>query len=480
MLQPTVAIIGAGFSGAILSLRLRPVVPPDTRILLIERSGQFGPGLAYGAAGPDHLLNVPAGRMSPFPAAPDHFLQWARRRRPHKAIAGADFLPRRLYGEYLQQLLDAAADAPCPRRLADEVVAIDAGQDGVVLRLASGGVVAASVAVLATGNARPLPPHPALASLRAGGLWMDDPWAPDALSGIAPAAPVLLIGTGLTMVDVVTTLLGAGHAGPIHALSRRGLLPRPHAAAHAPFVPNCPPPGNLPGLFHWLRREADRAAEGGGGWQGVMDALRPTIQDLWRGFSDAERRCFLRHARPYWDVHRHRLPRRVAERIAAAQDSGQLRIMAGRVVDVAEAEGSAVVTWRPRRQDAAKTLRVARVVNCTGAATDITRGDDLLMRGLLAKGTIRPDPCRQGVDVALNGAVRNRFGIASPHVYAIGPLTKGAWWEVTSVPDIRQQCETLAKTIGERLSAAAATGGGVPLRGNLRSEAIDRAGPAIS
>ena len=464
MHQPAIAIIGAGFSGSILSLRLRSAAPAGTRILLIERSSRLGPGLAYGAAGPTHLLNVPAGRLSPFADQPKDFVHWLQRqpasRVPGLLAAEENFVPRRLYGDYLVELLELSRHEACRTRLEllhEEVVGLDHGARDVTLRFASGGVRTVSVAVLATGHAPPLPPHPTAQALAAAGLWQGDPWQPGALADLDPAAPVLLVGTGLTMVDTALSLLDAGHTGPIHALSRHGLLPCRHLEQATPIAAL---PGALPddlsGLLRALRQEIDQALTLGEPWQPVIDALRPFTQELWRTLGAADRRRFLRHLCTYWDVHRHRMPPQVAACIAAAQESGQLRIDAGRIVALDVRGGQAAVSWRRRGADAVDTLRAARVVNCCGPAADLTRSGDKLIRSLLWAGVARPDPLGLGLDVTLEGAVRDQSGAASRRLYAIGPLTRGTWWEITAVPDIRLQCETMARALGSRLASLGA------------------------
>lgn len=460
MHQPTVAIIGAGFSGSLLALKLLSATPAGTRILLIERSGRFGPGLAYGTAGPDHLLNVPAGRMSPFAECPLHFVDWLQRRAEDASEVlptATSFVPRRQYGAYLRHLLDRGcreAGATSLELLQAEVVTLAAKPHGVTLRLASGETVSITAAVLATGNAPPLPPHPTASSLATNGGWQCDPWLPAAFADLDPDAAVLLVGTGLTMADALVTLLDAAHKGPIHALSRHGLLPREHSRQPSVGAALTEPlPTGLLSLLRYVRREIAALPDMELGWRPVIDGLRPHSHALWRGMSEADRQRFLRHLCTYWDVHRHRLPPQVAERIKAAQASGQLRIHAGHITKFAPAGSGAAITWRRRGTDMREVLEVERVINCSGPPADITRSTNLLLRALLLDGTVRRDPLGLGLDVTTEGVIRDHNGGASSRLYAVGPLTKGAWWEMTAVPDIRQQCLMMAKTLASRLAA---------------------------
>lgn len=453
MTNHSIAIIGAGFSGTLLSLSLQASAPPDTRIHLIESTGRFGPGLAYSTANRNHLLNVPAGRMSAFPGEPLDFLHWLQAR-ASSGVNEAGFTSRATYGAYLSDRLarglrDRSSATIEPRH--DTVVALASHGRGVTLQLASGQRIEACAAILAMGNFPPLPPMDATA-LAAAGLWRGEAWSAGSLAGLDLGAAVLLIGTGLTMVDAVIALLDAGHHGPIHALSRRGLLPASHLDRPAPKT-NLPQllPRDLTRLVRLVRQEIARALAAGEPWQGTIDALRPATQGLWQGFQPAERRRFLRHLRGWWDVHRHRMPPQVADRIALARRNRQLHIHAARIVAATVVGGAAEITWQPRGRPGMQVLHAARVVNCTGPAGDITRVGDRFVQALLRDGIVRADPLRLGFDVTGSGATVDRWGHASERIFAVGPLTKGRWWEITAVPDIRQQCQELARRLAAML-----------------------------
>ncbi|MDR3535718.1 MAG: FAD/NAD(P)-binding protein [Acetobacteraceae bacterium] len=456
----SIAVIGAGFSGTMLSLGLQASCPRGTRIHLIERSGRFGPGLAYNPADAAHLLNVPAGRMSAFPDRPLDFLHWLQSRPDQCSPTPTEcaFVSRALYGAYLQDRLhEGLANRDCARLVLhhDRVEAVHRQAGGVQLQLASGHALSVDVVVLAMGNDAPLPPIDATALQRAG-LWRVDPWSAEAFGALDPATPVLLIGTGLTMVDAVVSLTDAGHRGPIHALSRRGLVPQAHLDTPAPVVSlQIPLPRDPVALLRRVRQEIARAMATGLPWQPVIDALRPHTQALWRGMGPLEQARFLRHARPWWDMHRHRMAPEIAERIQQARATGQLRIHAGRITDVAEHGGQATVMLRPRGTRRTERLVVGRVVNCTGPGSNVTHSADPLIRALLRDGMARPDPLRLGLDVTEDCAVVARNGMVSRQLFAMGPLTKGVWWEITAVPDIRCQCQQVAQTIGSMIGLPA-------------------------
>ena len=447
-----VAIVGAGFAGTLQALNLLRHDGPAA--ILIERAGEAGCGVAFGAADPGHLLNVRASNMSAFPDEPEHFVRWLDAR--GTAGAAPSFVPRLVYGDYLREMLTTAR-AAAPDRLAvvhGEVIdLIEDGSAGagVEMRLADGRRISADAAVLAVGN---LPPHdpPGLTDgALPCGKYRGDPWASDVTSDLRDTDTILLLGTGLTMVDVALSLDARGFAGRIVALSRRGLLPRAHAAPHPPGDrlaerPRC-------GASRLLAQVRRRSAQIG--WREAVDELRPFTQMMWAGASEAERARFMRHLRPWWDVHRHRLAPPVADRIAALRAGGRLTVVAGRTLAFAEAGNGVSVTWRPRRGDRIEQMTVRRVVNCTGPFGDLSRTREPLLRALLDRGTIRPDAARLGIDVDRDAAIIGRDGIARRRLFAVGPMTRGAFWEIVAVPDIRAQSWSLAR----RLSNAHWVGG---------------------
>jgi uncharacterized NAD(P)/FAD-binding protein YdhS len=453
--QPTIAVIGAGFSGTLLALHLLRRCPAGVRIVLIERNSRFGRGMAYSTGNASHLLNVPAGRMSAFHDEPDHFLNWLRthadaaRAWPEAPEAtGGSFVPRRVYGAYIRSLLKDELRRDPRRRLElvrGGVLAIDRASAPLRLILDRDREIQAHFAALAVGNFPPAPPTPGDAFYDSD-FYQPDPWAPGALDGLDPAAPVMIIGTGLTTIDLVISLLDCGHVGPIHAVSRRGLLPRRHVTSP---VPEQTGPAGVPvtvaALLRDVRRNAVLAEQTGCTWHAVIDGLRPFTQDVWQLMSPEDRARFLRHVRPWWDVHRHRMAPQVADRIEAARDSGQLTVRAARLRYYRIEGDSVAVMLRPRRQENAEVLRVARVINCSGPVADYDRISDPLVRCLLENGTARPDPLRLGLDVTSTGALLHRAGTISRRIFALGPVTKGRFWEIVAVPDIRRQAELLAQ-----------------------------------
>ncbi|HNB25424.1 MAG TPA: FAD-dependent oxidoreductase [Alphaproteobacteria bacterium] len=450
----SIAIIGAGFSGALTALHLLRNVRPDDRIYLIERNAQFGRGLAYATGNPNHLLNVRAGNMSAYPDAPDHFVRWLRNLpKETRALLGeypgpTTFVPRGLYGSYIQQQLGdeiwRRGNGKNLFLVTDEAVAIhrdpQAGKP-LSVELAVGRRLPVDRIVVASGNLLPR---------KGKGAYFGNPWDEATTKGLDPEAEILVIGTGLTMVDTVVSLLDQRHRGRITAVSRRGLLPRLHLAGGIDDLPrpwHFSQPLSSVSILRLLRqvRAACRDATAAGeDWRIVIDGLRPHTQRLWQEMPIVERRRFLRHLRPYWDVHRHRSAPRVMARVLDAIQRRQLSIVAGRIEAMTDLERQPAITLRKRDGGDVITLSPARIIDCTGLAPDLTRIEQPVIRQLLADGIARPDPLNLGIEVTAEGALIDRDGRRASDIFAIGPITRGTFWEIIAVPDIRIACERLA------------------------------------
>ncbi len=450
---PVIAVVGAGFSGVLAALRLLETGPPGARIFLIEKTPGFGRGLAYGAHNPNHLLNVRVGNMSAFPEAPDHLIRWLADRGGWGGQDRADaFITRGTYGDYLASLLRAAIARPDGAErlvlVADAAVGLSFADRGCILDLAMGRRLSVDAVVLAAGALAPV--TPAGAGLEALGpqLFAPDPWARGALDRLDPLADVLLLGSGLTMVDIALDLVARGHRGRLVALSRRGLAPHRHERVS--------PVAGLPAEFAQLplssrlRERRRRAAEVG--WREAVDELRPITQDLWRAADLTERQRFLRHLRPWWDIHRHRMAPAVADKLDALRADGRLLIRSGRVVAASPAGEEARIEWRPRGSATIETLLAGRVLNCTGIGADLSKTRDPLLKSLIDQGVARPDGLGLGLEIDNECRVVGADGRLGRPLYAAGPITQGYSWEVTAVPDIRKQVTALATALTARLS----------------------------
>jgi uncharacterized NAD(P)/FAD-binding protein YdhS len=435
--QAPVAIVGGGFSGTMLAAQL---ARRGIASLLIEGGGRAGLGTAFSTGEPAHLLNVRAEAMSAWPDRPDDF---ARHSDDPKGFA-----ERRQFGRYLRSILDQAISSGKVEPVASRAVAAVHDASGWEIALEDGGTVSAETLALAIGNQPPEPLGEALAAER---RFIDNPWGEQAEAAVREASAsggdVLLVGTGLTMVDAVLSLSAAGHDGRIAAVSRRGQIPR----AHATFTPAPVDESELPrsGVLHlwrWLRRRSGEV-----GWRAAVDSLRPHSHALWQGLDAEHQRRFLRHARPWWDVHRHRIAPEVARQIHDLVAEGRLEIFAGRIGEMRQVDGGLEVEIRRRgrvRPDpiAAGERKFAFVFNCTGPLGAIERTSDPLLRGLLDQGWVRPDHLGIGIEVDAESRAAG-----AERLWALGPLTKGRYWEIVAVPDIREQAAAVAEDIAREL-----------------------------
>jgi uncharacterized NAD(P)/FAD-binding protein YdhS len=405
--------------------------------VIIEASGRAGQGNAYSTTEPAHLLNIRAHNMGAWAEDPEDF---ARR----ESVDLQSFAERRQYGRYLRAILQEAVAGGFVDVVEDRAVGAERNSVGWRIPLTGGGEIQAAGLVLATGNQAPakLP-----FAGEAGDKLIDDPWSERARSVIGDAAAsgadVLIVGTSLTMVDTVLSLDSAGHRGQMVAISRRGKIPLP-GGPHDP-VPvdeeQAPPP-KVRAVAKWLRQRSRQMD-----WRSAVDSLRPHSHRIWQSMPAREKRLFLRYGRPWWDIHRHRIAPQVHARIQELVSSGRLEIVGGRITAVRRAGETVEVTYRKRGKEVPEPPQsFGYIFNCTGPLADITRTDDPLLRELLDNGEVTPDELAIGLSVD----ERSRAS-GGERLWAVGTLTKGRYWEMIAVPDIRVQAAGVADDIATEL-----------------------------
>ena len=449
----SVAVVGGGAAGTLVAVHLlRAGAAVD--VTIIERTDRVARGVAYSTTFPDHLLNVVAANMGGLADDPGHFRSWlAEYRQPVRATS---FMPRGAYGDYLAHLLEqsiADASQGTFARVHGEAVSVSRVGERWLVRLAGGGQVECDRLVLATGVPAPRDPP-----LQEGAwpvdspLYVPDPWAPGALESMAGGDNLLLVGSGLTMVDIALRLIDLRPAARIVAISRSGLVPQPHRWPGQRVVIDYRPPApgtplkDLPPAF---RAATKISYARGGDWRDVINAVRPYTQGIWKGLTLDDQRRFLRTYLRYWDIHRHRMAPAVAAWIASLRESGQVTIVGGTLQSVEPVDGGLTVTARTRESGEIATFRVDAAINCTGPAGSAVGTGSALIDDLVAHGLVRPHPLGLGLDTGEHGALRRADGELSGTLFTLGWLRRGELWESVAIPEIRAQAAEIAGRVSD-------------------------------
>ncbi|WP_337270253.1 FAD/NAD(P)-binding protein [Oryzifoliimicrobium ureilyticus] len=443
-----VLVVGSGFSAIAVACNLIESLPPDAAIGIVGDDPGFGRGTAYRTELYLHRLNVPAARMSLFPDRPDDFVAWLERHGRH--VKAGDFASRADYGLYVR---DSLAGILRPRASRCRVDFIKAKATGCIERYAAstafsldnGDQIAGRYVVLCLGlgNAPlPLAFDGLTTSMRS--KIVKNPWRLSWLRRVAPHDDVTILGSGLTMIDQVLALRARGHKGNINVLSRRGLAPLGHHRNHSPATdPRLPPlPWTISKLLRHLRDKASASED----WRSVMDGLRPITQKIWQQLDPVEKSRFLRHALPWWNIHRHRVAPDVFDRFQALRDQAVLKMHAGYLTRVDQHDDRLEISYRKRRTQIVESFSTDIVVNCTGMERAGIDHSPLLkeMRNL---GMIEADPLGLGIAVDRDSRILASDGIVQKNIYAVGALTAGQFWEITAVPDIRVQARHVSLAI---------------------------------
>ena len=454
----TIVIVGAGFCGSVLTVQLlrRPPAQP-TQIVLIERGAAIARGVAYAAHDTPYVLNVPAGRLSVDPGDPLHFLRFARQSIPE--ADAEDFMPRAMYGDYLGDVLDRAERAAPAHvtltRLFGEVTSLSrltGGEKPLRANLAARKAIAADRVVLATGNP-PSAVHPWARGLLRHPAYFHDPWSVP--KSLRAEHSVLIIGTGLTMVDVALALSQEGGRVPlVRTMSRHGLLPLGQTIFRPTAVQGqgenlLSQAGSMRRVLAASRALAREVENRGGDWREVVTFIRHLAPRLWQQLPAPERRRFLRHVQCHWDVHRHRLPPRMAARIEHMRESERLKVYAGRIRELIPEGEELRVIWRRRGSRENESFAVDAVINATGPDYVLKRSADPLWRSLRAEGFVSEDELDLGVRTDRYGACVSAEGRLSEHLYYLGPMLRADHWESTAAPELRLHAEELARHLAQ-------------------------------
>ncbi|MCU0352700.1 MAG: FAD/NAD(P)-binding protein [Cytophagales bacterium] len=444
-----IAIIGGGLSGTLTAIQLLRQCRHTLHIDLIEKNAEVGLGVAYGTTFAEHLLNVPAKNMSLFPDEPAHFHRWLEQIHPGQ-YEPESFVPRMIYGHYVQQTWQTAlrnkpeAVSVAVHQAQAEVVTPE--NPGIRIKLDPGSEIVAGKAVLALGNFSPTDPVAVQPEWVEENRYVPNPWTQRAYDSLASLQNLLLIGSGLTALDVIMAACKQGFRGKFHLVSSHGRLPLPYTDANygseptrsAAFLSANP---TVRELIAYFKQERYRRQ---GNWQAVMRALRPLVPTIWQKMPLPEKKLFLLRVSSIWNVHRHRVSEQVIRTVGLLRQTGRLFNYKGRVTSLHRDQATMKV--QVRNGQGHRCLSADRVINCTGPCSDIERiaRTDSLIRSLLQTGSARPDALRMGFDATPDGQLLDAVGNPSPFLYTLGPPMKGILFECTAVPEIREQAQVLA------------------------------------
>ena len=451
-----ITVIGGGFAGTALVLQLRrqPALA-QAEIHLVEPREVPGPGLAYSARRPEYLLNVRPGALSLFPDVPGHFATWLQHQ-PESRAGAPEFASRAAYGRYLQEALQpelAPNHATGMRWHHTTATAAPLLPDGRrTVQLANGTEIRSDYVVLGLGNFPPPPPTGPDHRYLAHPGYHADPWATGHIRRIEADEEVLLIGSGLTAVDVLLALRQDGHRAPITVVSRHGRWPVAHGpatASYPDFYAELATESTVSGVVAVFKQHLRAAAARGIDWRPVLDALRPNLGRIWQSWPLVEQRRFLRHLAALWAVARHRSPPQNAKAIAALTAAGLINLRVGTVREIVPA--GAQLRVRVQHHGAAQDWHTAQhVISCAGPLLDYSRIAAPLVLSLREAGQLTPDPLHLGILTDAHGALLTATGAVSPGLFTLGPSRRPAYFESTAIPELRQQAAALAAELARR------------------------------
>ena len=452
---PVIAIIGGGFCGTMAAVHLLAQKDTPLNIIMVNSGYPISRGVAYSSYSHKHLLNVPAKNMSAFPDKPTHFIDWIKKHENYSVIDQMTlpgmFLPRNVYGNYLKEVFENAMKKR-PENISvtfihDEAIDIEIKNNKAVIYFSVSPAEIADKVLLATGNEAPENPPMDDTSFYSSSNYYHNPWLHEAVNHCDINKNVLIIGNGLTMVDIVIGLKEKNHSGKIYSLSPNGFQILPHRI-HEPYkalMEELHPPYDLVSLVGIFRKHVHSLREQGVTGEAAVDSLRPLTQKIWMLLSYKEKKRFMYHLRHLWGVARHRLPMALHQQIQQFILDDKLEIIAGRIQSIREDERGIHVSMKRRRNQSIYEINVARVINCTGPQTDVSKMRRPLMKNLVSRNLIAPDEMRLGMNATPEGIILNEQGNKSNHLYTIGGNLKGILWESTAVPELRGQAKNIVE-----------------------------------
>jgi uncharacterized NAD(P)/FAD-binding protein YdhS len=447
----TICIIGGGFSGLMTAVQLLSK-GSELKIKIANEGHPPGCGIAYNTDRDEHLLNVPAGRMSAFSDQPKHFTDWLLAKEEYRKYQGNNlsntFLPRKIYGEYITELIAPFLKDKRLELINCRAIGILKEKENYLVKFDNDSFIEANYVVLAMGNYLPAPPRISDVSILNHENYYADPWKNDLIKDIRPDENILIIGTGLTMIDWVSALTGTGFKGKIHSVSPRGYLPESHteASAYPDFYREIKNKGLIE-ILRIVRFHIKKAERLSVPWQSVIDSLRPHAKDIWLGLSEKEKQQFISHLRHIWGVARHRLPADVHAAVRKLIQTGQVKVTGARLQSIYHDGNEFQITLSSRKIAEKIELKASRIINCTGPQINFNEINDPFVKSLISQNLVSAHPLKMGIRASEEGKVKDARENIVSRLYAVGSLLRGVLWESTAVPELRINAEIVAQQI---------------------------------
>lgn len=450
----TITIIGGGASGALILINILKYFPDaPISIKWIERSGEFGTGTAYSTDKDYHLLNVPANVMGLFHDYANDFFEWLLKK--GYTYSEHDYVPRKIYGDYIKENLFAFLkrnENIYIELIQAEIIDIEKEVNHYILIQQNGKRIKSDVVLLCTGNFLPANPQLIDMEYTEHPSYFRNPWSNDIHQSIKRTDDILIIGTGLTMVDKMLDLYHQIHKGKIYAISRNGYLPFTHYPCsrhqkYPDYKEELLQATSTRELYTIIRYHIDKGIKSGIDWRVVVDTIRPALPEIWDNLPLKEKKTFFRRVGSIWTVVRHRIPVICADIIHLLKDKKQLSVLAGRLKEIKETENGFIVSYLDKQERYRKEIVVQKIINCSGPQLNPKNTDSLLFKNLLNKEMICIDQLGLGFNALTDGKLLDKHNNVIPGLYTVGNGLKGVLFESTAIPEIRLQAYNLAKEL---------------------------------
>ena len=449
-MRSKIIIIGGGLSGALVAMQLAQT-PGSYEILMIEKNPELlGRGVAYQYDFTHQPLNVVAGGMSLFPDKPLDFVNWLednhfKYNHLIEKVSPQEFIPRKIFGDYVLENLERVQQETVGRlqiRIDEAISVLDYGARKTVV-LASGAALHADHVILALGNFPPADLFQHDNPVQKDWRYCGSPWTDKVYSQISGNEDILLVGSGLTAVDIVLGLLLRNFKGKVTILSRRGRFPLPHDLSQQPFPLTEPDIQHPRKMLLWIRKLIRNNPTVS--WSAILDGLRPYTKKIWLQWTLVEKKYFLQKIRAYWEIARHRIPEKSSVLLKGMINNGQLELKKGYIINATATTAGIEISYCSEGVEVSKTFH--KVINCTGPESNYRKVRFPIISDLVGRGKVKTDELGLGIQCTPEGRIINAQDKIETGLWCIGPMRKSVLWETTALRELREQALELVLLI---------------------------------